>query len=86
MKPVDNKNTQEEAGNAEQRNPSGGDSIGSLLRPAKTHCFRKRKELKNKASSLLNLSSVTKKKPVTPSTKKEKALKEQQDKKSEELN
>ena len=35
--PVDNKNTQEEAGNAEERNPSGGDPIASFVRSAKTH-------------------------------------------------
>ena len=36
-KPVDNKNTQEEAGNAEERNPSGGDPIASFVRSAETH-------------------------------------------------
>lgn len=35
--PVDNKNTQEEAGNAEERNPSGGDPIASFVRSAETH-------------------------------------------------
>lgn len=35
--PVDNKNTQEEASNAKQKNPSGREAIGGLMRSAETH-------------------------------------------------
>lgn len=50
--PIDNKNTQEEAGDAEDRNPSGGDPIASFVRSAQTHISIFKKASAYKASSL----------------------------------
>lgn len=59
--PVDNKNTQEEAGDAEDGNPSGGDPIASLVRSGQTHS-----SISKKAFSFIRKRTRYKEKKGTP--------------------
>lgn len=79
--PVDNNNTQEEACNAENINPSGRNSICCFLRPAHTHLISvyqiPKREKKKKCFSFKEAAvcvclflKLTKRKKVTPSPKR----------------
>jgi hypothetical protein len=67
--PVDNKNTPEEAGDAEDGNPSGGEPIASLVRSAQAHS-----SISKKAFSFIRKRPRYKEKEGTPLEKEQQAM------------